>query len=148
MTAADSVRLRSVLELLGLEGPEPAAEPVANSEIDLAWLLRVAERIAGDPAVADFGSLVAAVSRIKAEIFGLPVYPSPYDRAAALLVQLIHNPALDRSNALFATSVAYAYLARSGKKINSSPEQARDLALLAKESGNTHAVSSVLRSFS
>ncbi|MDT0393412.1 MULTISPECIES: hypothetical protein [Streptomyces] len=102
--------------------------------IDLAWLLMLAERqTPGDPQVTDWGALVAAVARHEAEIFDVPVYDGPYARAAALLQLLIHVPALERSNALFASAVAYAYLVASGLKVVTSPEQVRDLARLVKD---------------
>ncbi|MEV6025005.1 fic family toxin-antitoxin system, toxin component [Streptomyces sp. NPDC052036] len=101
--------------------------------IDLAWLLMVAEqKTPGDPQVTDWGALVAAVSRHEAEIFGVPVYDTPHARAAALLQLLLHIPALERSNALFASAVAYAYLIASGVKVVTSPEQVRELARLVK----------------
>ncbi|GAA2635749.1 hypothetical protein GCM10010307_32140 [Streptomyces vastus] len=104
-----------------------------NVHVDLAWLLMVAEqKTPGDPQVTDWGALVAAVSRHEAEIFGVPVYDSPHARAAALLQLLLHIPALERSNAMFATAVAYAYLVASGLKVVTSPEQVRDLARLVK----------------
>ncbi|MCZ1011517.1 fic family toxin-antitoxin system, toxin component [Streptomyces lydicus] len=102
--------------------------------IDLAWLLLIAEQhTPGDPQVTDWGALVAAVSRHEAEIFGVPVYTEPQDRAASLLQLLLQVPALERSNAMFATAVAYGYLVASGLKITISPEQVRDLARLVKE---------------
>lgn len=63
----------------------------------------------------------------------MPVYGDPHARAAALLQLLIHLPALERSNALFASAVAYAYLVASGVKVVTTPEQVRDLARLVKE---------------
>lgn len=90
------------------------------------------QRTPGDPQVTDWGALVAAVARHRAEIFDSPVYDTPYARAAALLQLLIHVPALERSNALFASAVAYAYLVASGVKVATTPEQVRDLALLVK----------------
>ncbi|MEU7424654.1 fic family toxin-antitoxin system, toxin component [Streptomyces sp. NPDC040750] len=102
--------------------------------IDLAWLLMLAEqRTPGDPQVTDWGALVAAVARHRAEIFGTPVYDSPHARAASLLQLLIHVPALERANALFASAVAYAYLAASGEKVATTAEQVRDLARLVKD---------------
>ncbi|MER6526486.1 fic family toxin-antitoxin system, toxin component [Streptomyces sp. NPDC001508] len=102
--------------------------------IDLAWLLMLAEqKTPGDPQVTDWGALVAAVARHRAEIFDIPVYEGPHARAAALLQLLIHVPALERSNALFASAVAYAYLVASGLKVTTSPEQVRDLARLVKD---------------
>ncbi|GAB2730709.1 fic family toxin-antitoxin system, toxin component [Streptomyces bullii] len=104
-----------------------------NLRIDLAWLLMLAEqKTPGDPQVTDWGALVAAVARHQAEIFGVPVYDSPHARAAALLQLLLHVPALERSNALFASAVAYAYLVAGGEKVVTSPEQVRDLARLVK----------------
>lgn len=103
-------------------------------KIDLAWLLMVAERnTPGDPQVTDWGALVAAVNRHRAEIFGRPVYADPHTRAAALMQLLLHVPALERSNALFATAVAYAYLVAGGLKVTTTPEQVRDLARLVKD---------------
>ncbi|MFE8922997.1 fic family toxin-antitoxin system, toxin component [Streptomyces rochei] len=102
--------------------------------IDLAWLLMLAEqRTPGDPQVTDWGALVAAVARHRAEIFDTPVYDGPHARAAALLQLLIHVPALERSNALFASAVAYAYLVASGVEITTTAERVRDLALLVKK---------------
>ncbi|MFI7241235.1 fic family toxin-antitoxin system, toxin component [Streptomyces qinglanensis] len=102
--------------------------------VDLAWLLILAEqKTPGDPRVTDYGALVAAVSRHEAAVFGRPVYPEPHDRAAALLQLLLHVPALERSNALFASAVAYGYLVACGLKVVTSPERIRDLARLVKD---------------
>lgn len=110
-----------------------ATEPLDDLEIDLAWLLMLAEqKTPGDPQVTDWGALVAAVARHRAAVFDVPVYDSPHARAAALLQLLLHVPALERSNALFASAVAYAYLVASGVKVVTSPEQVRDLARLVK----------------
>jgi prophage maintenance system killer protein len=106
---------------------------LSDLSIDLAWLLMLAEqKTPGDPQVTDWGALVAAVARHEAEIFEVPVYDSPHARAAALLQLLVHVPALERSNALFAVAVAYAYLVAGGLKVTTSPEQVRDLARLVK----------------
>jgi hypothetical protein len=113
-------------------------EPLDNLRIDLAWLLMIAERkTPGDPQVSDWGALVAAVARHEAEIFDIPVYDNPHSRAAALLQLLLHVPALERSNALFASAVAYAYLIASGVKVVTSPEQVRELARLVKTGNAT-----------
>ncbi|MBA0051162.1 fic family toxin-antitoxin system, toxin component [Streptomyces sp. AJS327] len=106
--------------------------------IDLAWLLIVAEeKTPRDPRVTDYGALIAAVSRHEAALFDRPVYADPHDRAAALLQLLLHVHALEHSNALFASAVAYAYLVASGQKVTTSPEQIRDLARLVKDGGVT-----------
>jgi hypothetical protein len=118
--------------------------------IDLAWLLMVAEhKMPGDPQVTDWGALVAAVSRHEAEIFGVPVYSDPASRAAALLQLLLHVPALERSNAMFASAVAYGYLVACGLKVVTSPAQVRDLARLVKDgSADIGRIAEELRSWS
>ncbi|WP_328316198.1 fic family toxin-antitoxin system, toxin component [Streptomyces sp. NBC_00388] len=121
-----------------------------NLRIDLAWLLMVAEhKTPGDPPVIDWGALVAAVSRHEAEVFGIPVYKDPYTRAAALLQLLLHVPALEHSNAMFASAVAYGYLVACGLKVVTSPEQVRDLARLVKqEKADVRAIADELRQWS
>ncbi|MFD7436795.1 fic family toxin-antitoxin system, toxin component [Streptomyces sp. NPDC059861] len=123
---------------------------MSDLTIDLAWLLMLAEqKTPGDPQVTDWGALVAAVARHQAEIFDLPVYDTPHTRAAALLQLLIHVPALERSNALFASAVAYAYLVASGAKVVTSPEQVRDLARLVKSGeASVHDIARELRQWS
>ncbi|MFG2287565.1 fic family toxin-antitoxin system, toxin component [Streptomyces sp. NPDC048595] len=120
-----------------------------NLRIDLAWLLLIAEQhTPGDPQVTDWGALVAAVSRHEAEIFGVPVYSEPHDRAACLLQLLLRVPALERSNAMFATAVAYGYLVASGLKVATSPEQVRDLARLVKDgTADVHTIAEELRTW-
>ncbi|MFB8106523.1 MULTISPECIES: fic family toxin-antitoxin system, toxin component [Streptomyces] len=121
-----------------------------NLRIDLSWLLMVAEhKTPGDPQVVDWGALVAAVARHEAEIFGSAVYSDPHARAAALLQLLLHVPALERSNAMFASAVAYGYLVASGLKVITSPEQVRDLALLVKQGkADVRAIADELRQWS
>lgn len=128
---------------------EPLNEP-PHLTIDLAWLLMVAEqKTPGDPQVTDWGALVGAVARHRAAIFDVPVYDSAHARAASLLQLLIHVPALERSNAMYVTAVAYAYLVASGLKIVTSPEQIRDLARLVKTGTATvHDIEKELRTWS
>ncbi|WP_418955798.1 fic family toxin-antitoxin system, toxin component [Streptomyces tritici] len=118
-----------------------------NVTIDLSWLLMVAEhQTPGDPQVTDWGALIAAVARHEAEIFGVPVYPDPHARAAALLQLLLHVPALEHSNAMYASAVAYGYLVACGLKVVTSPEQVRDLARLVKDGkGDVRAIADELR---
>ncbi|MFF9012108.1 fic family toxin-antitoxin system, toxin component [Streptomyces sp. NPDC014870] len=118
--------------------------------VDLSWLLMVAEhQTPGDPQVSDWGALVAAVGRHDAEIFGVPVYGDPHARAAALLQLLLHVPALEHSNAMFASAVAYGYLVASGLKVVTSPEQVRDLARLVKKGeADVRAIADELRQWS
>ncbi|WP_370112211.1 fic family toxin-antitoxin system, toxin component [Streptacidiphilus sp. MAP12-33] len=105
-----------------------------NVEIDLSWLLMVAEQYTpGDPRVTDYGSLVAAVTRHQAEIFDVLVYPEPEDRAAALMHQLIRVPALERNNELFATAVAFAYLVAGGASVATTTREMRALSRAVRE---------------
>lgn len=105
-----------------------------NVEIDLSWLLMVAEQYTpGDPRVTDYGSLVAAVTRHQAEIFDVLVYPEPEDRAAALMHQLIRVPALERNNELFGTAVAFAYLVSGGANVATTTREMRSLARGVRE---------------
>ncbi|MER6155862.1 fic family toxin-antitoxin system, toxin component [Streptomyces sp. NPDC001868] len=123
---------------------------MSQLRIDLAWLLMVAERkTPGDPQVTDWGALVAAVARHEAQIFDVPVYDTPHARAAALLQLLMHVPALERSNALFASAVAYGYLVASGVKVVTSAEQVRELARLVKSGeASVHDITRELRQWS
>ncbi len=131
-------------------GARDVTDPLSQLRIDLAWLLMVAERkTPGDPQVTDWGALVAAVARHEAEIFDVPVYDTPHARAASLLQLLIHVPALERSNALFASAVAYGYLVASGVKVVTSAEQVRELAKLVKSGEATvHDITQELRQWS
>ena len=105
-----------------------------NVRVDLAWLLMAAEQYTpGDPQVTDYGSLFAAVARHQAEVFDIPVYPEPEDRAAALLHQLLRAPALERSNELFATAAAYAYLVAGGATVATTSREVRSLARAVRD---------------
>ncbi|WP_159766035.1 fic family toxin-antitoxin system, toxin component [Streptomyces sp. HM190] len=123
---------------------------MSRLRIDLAWLLMVAEqKTPGDPQVSDWGALVAAVARHDAQIFDVPVYDTPHARAASLLQLLMHVPALERSNALFASAVAYGYLVASGVKVVTSAERVRELARLVKTGEATvHDIAQELRRWS
>ncbi|MGW0083027.1 fic family toxin-antitoxin system, toxin component [Streptomyces sp. NPDC003393] len=103
------------------------------------------QKTPGDPQVTDWGSLTAAVSRIEAEIFGVPVYPTPVERAAVLLQQLVNVPALERNNALFATAAAYSYLVACGLKVAINPEQVRDLTRQVKAGAALSAITECLQ---
>ncbi len=131
-------------------GTRDVADPLSQLRIDLAWLLMVAERkTPGDPQVTDWGALVAAVARHEAQIFDVAVYDTPHARAAALLQLLLHVPALERSNALFASAVAYGYLVASGVKVVTTAEQVRELARLVKSGeASVHDITRELRQWS
>lgn len=67
-------------------------------------------------------------------------------RAPPRCSNFIHVPALERTNALFASAVAYAYLVASGLKVATSPEQVRELARLVKSGeASVHDIAEELR---
>ncbi|WP_367048819.1 fic family toxin-antitoxin system, toxin component [Streptomyces sp. Je 1-332] len=108
----------------------------------------VAERSTpGDPQVTDWGSLTAAVSRLQAKIFDTPVYRTPAERAAVLMQQLLHVPALESNNTRFALSAAYSYLVASGLKVTTSPEHVRDLARMVKAGATLSEITGSLQSW-
>ncbi|MFD7878077.1 fic family toxin-antitoxin system, toxin component [Streptomyces sp. NPDC059766] len=107
----------------------------------------IAEQTPGDPQVTDWGSLTAAVSRMRAELFDIPIYDTPAARAAVLMQQLVHVPALDHGNVLFAAGATYSYLVASGLKVATSPEQVRDLARQVKQGADFSTITEVLQSW-
>ncbi|PBC70234.1 hypothetical protein BX265_7630 [Streptomyces sp. TLI_235] len=83
--------------------------------VDLAWILEVAERAGvGDPAPVDYGVAIAAVERHRAVVAGHDVYDGPFARAAALAHTLGRLPWLERSNLRVAVAVAHGYLLATG----------------------------------
>ena len=97
-------------------------------QIDLAWLLDIAQQELGDePEIVDWGSLEAARARHAFRVMDTPVYDQPHHRAAALLQQLVRVPALEHSNELFALAVASAYLHASGHPVSVTAKEVGDL---------------------
>ncbi|MFD7828604.1 fic family toxin-antitoxin system, toxin component [Kitasatospora sp. NPDC059803] len=97
--------------------------------IDRAWLLDIAHQfLPADPDITDYGTLAAAVARHLDEVMDVPVYGEVYQRAAALMHQLIRVPALEFANEHFAAVVAASYLSASGVIVTAEPKQAADLA--------------------
>ncbi|GAA4978278.1 hypothetical protein GCM10023205_52800 [Yinghuangia aomiensis] len=86
--------------------------------VDLAWVLEVAERAGErDPAPDDYGVPVAAVERSRAVIAGQDVYQGEYAKAAALCHTLGRLRWLERSNLRVAVAVAHGYLAACGAPV-------------------------------
>ncbi len=74
-------------------------------------LLQVAVRVVGpDVVVADHGLLAAAVARVAATVDGEDVYPTPAEKAAALLHSLALNGPLLTGNRPFALAAAVVLL--------------------------------------
>ncbi|WP_215456222.1 fic family toxin-antitoxin system, toxin component [Streptomyces sp. ATCC 21386] len=120
-----------------------------NVDIDLAWILEVAQRAGqGDPAIDDYGVAVAAVERHRAVLVGQDVYQGVYAKAAALAHSLGRMRWLERSNLRVAVAVAHAYLIASGAPAKLDQRRVSALATeLRKESCTAASVAEVLRSW-
>jgi death-on-curing protein len=91
-------------------------------------LLQVAARVVGpDVAVADHGLLVAALARTWATRDGEDVYPTPTEKAAALLHSLALNGPLVSGNRPFALAAALAVLGLHDQPAGISGPDAVDL---------------------
>jgi death-on-curing protein len=95
--------------------------------VEVAWLLRLAEQIDGDPQLDDLGALFGAVARHRAHAMGRDVYGSDWLKAAALLHSLVRTPALEHSNGQFAWLTAIAFLELNGTHIGYSAKDAAAL---------------------
>ena len=92
---------------------------------------------------------IALVDRVAGRRYTYAELDMRASRAAAMLQLLLHVPALEHSNAMFASAVAYGYLVASGLKVSTSPEQVRDLARLVKEGkADVRAIAEELRRWS
>jgi death-on-curing protein len=94
---------------------------------DTVWLLRLAERIDGDPQVDDLGPLFAAVARHRARAMERDVYSSDWLKAAALLHTLARLPSLEHSNRQFAWLTAVGFLSVNGHQLEYPPKAAATL---------------------
>ena len=102
-----------------------------NLNVDLAWILDVAQRAGQeDPAIDDYGVPVAAVERHRTVLVGQEVYRGAFAKAAALAHSLGRMRWLERSNLRVAVAVAHAYLIAAG--VPAKLDQQR-VAALARE---------------
>ncbi|WP_371579321.1 fic family toxin-antitoxin system, toxin component [Streptomyces sp. NBC_01314] len=120
-----------------------------NVDIDLAWILEVAQRAGqDDPAIDDYGVAIATVERHRAVLVGQDVYQGAYAKAAALAHSLGRMRWLERSNLRVAVAVAHAYLIASGAPAKLDQRRVSALATeLKKESCTAGSVAEVLRSW-
>lgn len=120
-----------------------------NLDVDLAWILEVAQRAGqNDPAIDDYGVPVAAVERHRAVLVGQDVYQGAYAKAAALAHSLGRMRWLERSNLRVAVAVAHAYLVASGVPAKLDQQRVTALATeLKKENSTARSVAEVLRSW-
>ncbi|WP_055526307.1 hypothetical protein [Streptomyces graminilatus] len=120
-----------------------------NLNVDLAWILQVAQRAGhGDLAVGDYGVPLAAVERQRAVLVGQEVYQGAYAKAAALTHALGRMRWLERSNLKVAVAVAHAYLVASGVPVKLDQQRVSALANeLKRESCTVRSVAEVLKSW-
>jgi prophage maintenance system killer protein len=120
-----------------------------NVNVDLAWILEVAQRAGqNDPAIDDYGVAVAAVERHRAVLVGQDVYQGVYSKAAALAHTLGRMKWLERSNLRVAVAVAHAYLVTAG--VPAKLDQTRVTALateLKKDDCTAKSVAAVLKTW-
>ncbi|MCO7221093.1 type II toxin-antitoxin system death-on-curing family toxin [Klenkia sp. PcliD-1-E] len=91
-------------------------------------LLQVAIRVVGpDVAVADHGLLAAAVARVWATVDGEDVYPTPAEKAAALLHSLALNGPLVTGNRRFALAAALVLMGLHDQPAAIAPDDAVEL---------------------
>ncbi|MGP3999011.1 fic family toxin-antitoxin system, toxin component [Streptomyces sp. 8N706] len=95
--------------------------------LDFRQLLWAAEQLPGDPQVDDYGALIVAADRTKAEAFGYEVYGSVPLKAAALMQTIALLQPLERSNRTFGFGAARAFLLANGLRIQPKPEEVREL---------------------
>jgi death-on-curing protein len=98
--------------------------------LDLEDLLFIATRVLGDePLVRDAGLLESALARPQASAFGQDVYPSIYEKSAALLHSVARNHALVDGNKRLALAATIAFLGINGMRLTVTNDQAYDLIL-------------------
>ncbi|MFK0151404.1 fic family toxin-antitoxin system, toxin component [Streptomyces sp. NPDC090499] len=118
-------------------------------DIDLAWILEVAQRAGlDDPAIDDYGVPIAAVERHRAVLVGQDVYQGTYAKAAALAHALGRMCWLERSNLRVSVAVAHAYLIASGIPAKLDQQRVSALATELKREGSTaRSVAEILKSW-
>jgi prophage maintenance system killer protein len=118
-----------------------------NLNVDLAWILDVAQRAGQeDPAIDDYGVPVAAVERHRAVLVGQEVYQGAFAKAAALAHSLGRMRWLERSNLRVAVAVAHAYLIAAGVPAKLDQQRVSALARELKRPESTvRSVAAVLK---
>ena len=98
--------------------------------LTLDEILRVAERALGpDFVVRDHGLLESAVARPATSVFGQDAYPTPDDKAAALLHSLARNHSLIDGNKRLALAGVIAFYGVNGRRLTLTNDEAYDLVI-------------------
>ncbi|MEU3333662.1 fic family toxin-antitoxin system, toxin component [Streptomyces sp. NPDC002144] len=118
-----------------------------NLNVDLAWILEVAQRAGQeDPAIDDYGVPVAAVERHRAVLVGQEVYQGVHAKAAALVHSLGRMRWLERSNLRVAVAVAHAYLTAAGVPVKLDQQRVSALTReLKRQESTVRSVAAVLK---
>lgn len=96
--------------------------------LTLAELLHVAERAIGSPPqVRDPGLLESAAARPRTHLFGVEVYPTLDEKAAALVHSVARNHALIDGNKRLALGSLIAFYGLNGRRLTLTNEEAYDL---------------------
>lgn len=95
----------------------------------------IAGDVAGEFIVRDPGLLSSAVARPATVVFGVEVYPTPWEKAAALLHSLTSNHALLDGNKRLGVAAAVVFLARNGEHIDRLDENAAYDLMIAVAAG-------------
>lgn len=115
--------------------------------LDLDDLLHVARQALGDdPVVRDHGLLESALARPRATAFGREAYPTPDDKAAALLHSLARNHALVDGNKRLALAGTIAFLGINGRRLTFTEDAAYEfiIAVASGELDDVPAIASTL----
>lgn len=98
--------------------------------LDLDDLLYVAERTLGSPPkVRDMGLLSSTLARPQTVAFGVVVYPSLAEQAAALMHSLCQNHALIDGNKRLALAGVIAFVGLNGFVLTMSNDEAYELTM-------------------
>lgn len=95
---------------------------------------RLIAEFGGSPGLRDEGGLLAALARPRATFGGQPLYPSLFEKAAALLESLCVNHPFVDGNKRVAFSAAGLLLELNGWRLTASPDEAEPF-ILAVASG-------------
>jgi death-on-curing protein len=94
--------------------------------LDVEDLLHIAERTIGNVEVRDVGLLGSAAARPQASAFGEDAYPSPLEKAGALIHSIARSQALVDGNKRLALAGGIASLGVNGLRLTMSNVEAYD----------------------
>lgn len=106
----------------------------------IADLYAIADAVAGQFVVRDPGLLTSALARPRTYVFGVDVYPTLWEKAAALLQSLAGNHPLVDGNKRLALAAAVVFLARNGVNTAALDEDAAYNLMIAVAKGELEEV--------